>query len=260
VDAGRDLGRVDPWHESLERSRARRDMSKRRSRRGRGSRGQPVLRPIVRIGALLTLGGLAAASASGFGGAQTSSHRAHLAADRVRHVSRWPSARGASSAVCRPAVGTAGYVNPLAHASVRPERIDQGVDYAGSGTLTAIGAARIAYVGTSDTGWPGAFIEYRLRGGVDAGCYVYYAEGVIPVPGLHPGEQVAAGEPIATIIQGYPSGTEVGWGAGSGTKTYAARTGQWTASDDQDSIASAAGKSFSALLSALCGPPGKVEG
>src|SRR5205823_10530697 len=46
-----------------------------------------------------------------------------------------------------------GYLNPLADASVTPERIDQGVDYAGTGTLTSIGQARVTHVGTTHTGW-----------------------------------------------------------------------------------------------------------
>jgi hypothetical protein len=178
----------------------------------------------------------------------------------MAHFSRREELRGDGSRVCRPGVGTVGYANPLADARVRPERIDQGVDYAGSGTLTAIGAASVTYVGSFGTGWPGAFIEYRLLSGTDAGCYVYYAEGVTPVPGLHAGEAIAGGEPVATIIHGYPTGTEVGWGAGGGTKTYAAATGRWTPTDDQDSIASSSGKSFSALIAALGGPPGKIEG
>jgi hypothetical protein len=178
----------------------------------------------------------------------------------MRHTSRHSGSGATGDQACRPAVDTAGYANPLANARVRPERIDQGVDYAGSGTLTAIGAARVTYVGTSETGWPGSFIEYRLLGGVDAGCYVYYAEGVTPVPGLHPGQEVGAGEALATIIRGYPTGTEAGWAAGSGTKTYAAATEGWSSGDDQDSVATASGRSFSALIGALCGPTGKVEG
>jgi len=152
------------------------------------------------------------------------------------------------------------YVNPLARAKVIPERIDQGVDYAGTGTLTALGRARIVYLATENTGWPGAFVEYRLLDGPDAGCYVYYAEGVSPSSGLSVGQTVMAGQPLATIIPGYPTGLELGWAAGSGTKTYAARTGQWTSSDDQDNVASWAGRRFSALISSLGGPPGKIEG
>jgi hypothetical protein len=161
---------------------------------------------------------------------------------------------------CPLAVAAEGYVNPLRSAVVKPERIDQGVDYAGSGTLITVGTGRVTYVATSDTGWPGAFIEYQLLDGADAGCFVFYAEGVVPSDGLYVGETLSAGRPVATIIPNYPTGIEIGWGGGTGTKAYANVAGQWTAADDQDNVASAAGRSFSALIAALGGPPGKVEG
>ena len=163
-------------------------------------------------------------------------------------------------AACPLAVAPQGYVNPLAGAVVKPERIDQGVDYAGSGTLAAIGNGRITYLATSSSGWPGAFIEYQLLDGADAGCYVYYAEGVVPADGLYVGETVNAGQPLATIVPKWPTGIEIGWGAGKGTKAYARVAGQWSGSDDQDNVASAAGQNFSALVAALGGPPGKLEG
>jgi hypothetical protein len=169
------------------------------------------------------------------------------------------SALGANRS-CGPAPGSSAYVDPLAGARVTPERIDQGVDYAGSGTLGSIGAARVTYVATTGTGWPGAFIEYRLLEGPDAGCYVYYAEGVKPAAGLRVGQMVGPGEPIASIIRGWSSGIELGWGAGSHTTSLAAMTHQWSARSDADSIPSAAGKSFSALIVSLGGPSGRVEG
>jgi len=159
-----------------------------------------------------------------------------------------------------PPVAAGGYSNPLAHASVTPERIDQGVDYAGSGTLGAVGAGTVTYIGTSGTGWPGAFIEYRLSGGSYAGRYVYYAEGVNPAGGLHVGEALQAGQPVAEIVPGSPTGIEIGWGAGIGTETLAMQLGQWKGGDDADSVPSASGESFSALIASLGGPPGKVEG
>lgn len=171
-----------------------------------------------------------------------------------------PGAGVGGSRACPLAVGTAGYVNPLARAKVRPERIDQGVDYAGSGPLLAIGTARVTHVATDGTGWPGAFIEYRLLDGPDAGCHVFYAEGVTPEPGLRVGDTLLAGQPVATIIPLYETGFEIGWGAGTGTTTYAAATGRWSADDDQNNVASGPGKNFSALIAALGGPPGKVEG
>jgi hypothetical protein len=170
------------------------------------------------------------------------------------------SARAGVSGTCRLSDSSKGYVNPLAGAAVTPRRIDQGVDYAGSGTLTAIGAGRISNVATVDTGWPGAFIEYQLLGGPDHGCYVYYAEGVTPAPGLHVGETVRAGQAIAILIPGYSSGIELGWGSGDGTKSYAAAISDWSAANEANNIPAAAGKSFSALIASLGGPPGKLEG
>ncbi len=161
---------------------------------------------------------------------------------------------------CQATIGSSYYMNPLAGAQVKPERVDQGVDYAGSGTLAAIGAARITYMSMGGTGWPGAFIEYRLLDGVDAGCYVYYAEGVNPMGGLRVGQTVTAGQPIASITQGWSTGIELGWGAGVSTVTYAATRHEWSAHSDADSIASPAGKSFSALIAGLGGPAGRVEG
>jgi hypothetical protein len=165
-----------------------------------------------------------------------------------------------ATATCRAVTGASGYVNPVAGDVLIGERIDQGVDYAGTGTLTAIGAAKVTYVGTSATGWPGAFIEYRLLEGPDAGCFVYYAEGINPAAGLHAGQTVQAGQMMANIIPGWSTGIELGWGAGKSTKTYAAKAGKWSATDDANSIASGAGKSFSALIASLGGPRGKVEG
>jgi hypothetical protein len=147
------------------------------------------------------------------------------------------------------------YVNPLANANLTPERIDQGVDYSGSGTLGAIGNGKVTYVGTSGTGWPGAFIEFKLSDGADAGRYVYYAESISPAAGLHVGQTVRAGQPIASIH----GGIEIGWGSGVGTQPAAQADGQWSGGSDSNNTATADGKSFSALVAQLGGPPGKVE-
>jgi hypothetical protein len=140
-----------------------------------------------------------------------------------------------------------GYVNPLAHARVTPERIDDGIDYSGTGTLTAIGQARVTYVGTSGTGWPGAFIEYQLMNGSHAGSYVYYAEGVRPAVSV--GQVVQAGQTVASLIPGWRTGIEIGWGSGVGTQPLAQKLGE-------GSFPTAAGESFSAFIASLGGPPG----
>jgi hypothetical protein len=160
------------------------------------------------------------------------------------------------AAPATPPAASGHYVNPLANANLTPERIDQGVDYSGSGTLGAIGNGKVTYVGTSGTGWPGAFIEYQLTDGADAGRYVYYAESISPASGLHVGQTVRAGQPIASIH----GGIEIGWASGVGTQPAAQADGQWSGGDDDaGNKATADGKSFSALLAQLGGPPGKVE-
>ena len=168
-----------------------------------------------------------------------------------------PARRKAS---CAMATNGAGYVNPLRMAVLQPRRIDQGVDYAGSGKLIALGPGTITSVATATTGWHGTYIEYQLLTGRDAGCYVYYAEGVLPATGLHVGQTVRAGEPVATIVPDASTGIEVGWAAGQGMISYAAKTGQWSPAHEEDNIPSAAGLYFSALIASLGGPPGRVEG
>jgi len=269
-DAWQDADRWDdgdPWRESLARSRARRVKSARssRARRARLTRSSTRGLPAKVIGALAVAAAILAIVLT-TGGTQTSPSPA--AADAARTApAPAPQTRTASKhrelaawRQCPLAIAPAGYVNPLEAAIVNPERIDQGVDYAGVGKLVAIGAGRITEVASDNSGWPGAFIEYQLLNGADAGCYVYYAEGVTPVDGLRVGDRVSAGEPLATIIPVYPTGIEIGWGAGVRTKAYAKVAGQWDPTDDEDNIASAAGKSFSALIAALGGPPGKDEG
>jgi hypothetical protein len=289
VDSTHDRATVDPWQESLERSLARRGKSRQRANgpeAGRASRGragastaqrlrrragastaQRLRRRILTAKTIPVLALVAAILASALTGGGPDASPTAARADSQRAAaapsSAQPGARDAARAAwrdCPLAIAPAGYVNPLASAIVNPERIDQGVDYAGVGKLVAIGAGRVTRLATDNSGWPGTFIQYQLLGGADAGCYVYYAEGVVPADGLRLGEKVSAGQPLATIIPGYPTGIELGWGAGRGTKAYAQVAGQWTPTDDQGNVASAAGKSFSALIGALGGPPGKLEG
>ena len=77
---------------------------------------------------------------------------------------------------------------------------------------------------------------------------------------LHVGQTVHAGQPIAQIIAGDSGGIEIGWGSGVGTQPLAQALGEWSGGDDANSVPSAAGKDFSALIAQLGGPPGKVEG
>jgi hypothetical protein len=184
------------------------------------------------------------AAADGAGGAAGSGSFAQTLAE----------AQGASGgATATP--DASGYVNPLANASIRPERIDQGVDYTGSGTLGALGQGVVTQVVQTGSGWEGGgFVEYKLTAGPYAGRYVYYAEGVTPTVSV--GQTLRPGQPVATIIPGAPHGIEIGWGSGNGESSYATTSG----GGYTEGALTAAGKSFSDLIASLGGPAGLTEG
>jgi hypothetical protein len=154
------------------------------------------------------------------------------------------------------AVNGSGYVNPLANATVRGERIDQGVDYAGSGTLGALGPGVVTKVVASGSGWEGGgYVEYKLTGGPYAGHSVYYAEGVTPT--VQVGQTLTAGQPVATIIPGAPHGMELGFAAGNNSEESYAQVygGGYT-----EGTPTAAGQAFSNLVATLGGPAGTNSG
>ncbi|MGI8558966.1 MAG: hypothetical protein ACR2ND_11790 [Solirubrobacteraceae bacterium] len=99
---------------------------------------------------------------------------------------------------CAPAASSAGYVNPFAHAQVTPSRIDQGVDYGGSGPIDALGPGRVMLVSTTDSGWGNGdgWVSYQLAAGSYAGDYIYVAEGITPTvrqdQAVTPGEQIGS--------------------------------------------------------------------
>ena len=89
---------------------------------------------------------------------------------------------GLASTGCAAAASSAGYVNPFAHAQVTASRIDQGVDYGGTGPIDALGPGRVVLVSTTDSGWGNGdgWVSYQLTGGAYAGDYIYVAEGITP--------------------------------------------------------------------------------
>lgn len=153
-------------------------------------------------------------------------------------------------------VNASGYVNPLANATVKGERIDQGVDYAGSGTLGAIGPGVVTKVVPSGSGWEGGgYVEYKLTAGPYAGHSVYYAEGVTPTVSV--GQTLTPGQPVATIISGFPTGMELGFAAGNGSEeSYANVYG----GGSTEGTPTAAGAAFSSLVASLGGPAGTSSG
>jgi hypothetical protein len=108
-----------------------------------------------------------------------------------------------------------GYRNPLRSISgLVPERIDEGVDFSGSGPVYALGDAVITNATDTSGGWPGGgWITYQLTDGPDAGLMVYLAEDVTPA--VQVGQQVTASTVIANMFGG-GDGIEFGWAEPSG--------------------------------------------
>ncbi|MCU4186202.1 hypothetical protein K6U06_17685 [Acidiferrimicrobium sp. IK] len=166
------------------------------------------------------------------------------------------SGAGAANAFVGMAIGVGdGYANPMrAVSGLRPERVDEGVDYGGSGPVYALGDGVV----TSTSGsWPdGTFISYRLTAGPAAGKMVYVAENVTPTVTV--GQTVNLNTVVGILHDSYPD-MEIGWAADSYGDTMAASAGQWTSADDSASLPSAYGVNFDQLLVSLGATPGVME-
>jgi len=126
------------------------------------------------------------------------------------HVTQQPKI--VSMAVSRP--GRPYYVNPLRSVSgLVPERIDEGVDFGGSGPVYALGDAIVTNAG-ENAGWPGGgWITYQLTDGPDQGLMVYLAEDVTPT--VQAGQHVTPSTVIANMFNG-GDGIETGWAQPTG--------------------------------------------
>lgn len=144
-----------------------------------------------------------------------------------------------------------GYQNPLRN--LKAGRVDQGVDYSGSGPIYAIGNGTVANI--TNSGWQpgGTFIAYKLTDGPAKDKYVYVAEQCAP--------KVAIGDPVGptTVLCDMSPGDaiEIGWADGS-------KLGQALAHDvwqhhDSRRFYTAYGKNFSDLLVKLGAPAGTID-
>jgi len=150
-----------------------------------------------------------------------------------------------------------GYQDPLRSITgLTPERVDQGVDYAGSGPIYAIGDGTV--LNTTNPGWPGgAFISYQLSDGRAKGDIVYVAENVKPVVSI--GQEVTPHTVLGILVNAYPN-LETGWADPPGTgESMAYAAGQWSAYNDEHDIPTAFGENFSQLLASLGATPGVSE-
>ncbi len=122
---------------------------------------------------------------------------------------RKPSQTGQAG---QPAPAASGYLNPLrAVSGLVPERVDQGVDFAGTGPVYAIGDAVVTDAMGANSGWPGGgWVSYQLTDGPDAGLVVYVAEDVTTT--VQVGQHVSSATVIANMYNG-GDGIETGWAA-----------------------------------------------
>jgi len=144
---------------------------------------------------------------------------AQLAAERALALLPWSATAGPPAPVPPPTPGT--YANPLrAIRGLTPERIDQGVDFAGFGPIYAIGDGVV--LATAIPGWPGGtFIAYQLTDGPANGLLVYAAEDILPAVQI--GDVVNANTVLGLMYPG-PDGIETGWADGTRIGNTMART------------------------------------
>lgn len=151
-----------------------------------------------------------------------------------------------------------GYTNPFRDVrGLKRRRIDQGVDYAGSGPILALGSGRVIKATDMDPGWlDGGVVVYRLSQGPFAGKYVYVAENI--TVHVKAGQTVRAGQKIATLHDAYPY-LEMGWAAGKRDKTLADVDKHRCPCSDVGDWSTIEGRNFNHLLVMLGAPSGRPQ-
>ncbi|MGH7156995.1 MAG: hypothetical protein ACREGG_02705 [Candidatus Saccharimonadales bacterium] len=143
------------------------------------------------------------------------------------------------------------------------KRIDQGVDYGGSGPVYAIGNGQL--LNTSNSGWAicanGScsgpnFIVYKLTDGPAAGLFVYVAENCNPNPQLKIKQTVDSNTVLCTMVNAGPD-IETGWADGSALGAAMASS-VWNRAVDDETHYTAYGLNFSQLMQKLGAPPGTI--
>lgn len=146
------------------------------------------------------------------------------------------------------------YQNPLRSINgLQVERIDEGVDYCGSGAIYAVGTGKVTYVGSGWFSKYGPSVVYRLSDGPAAGKYIYFAEHITPKVQVN--DPVTSNTVIADMIAGSPC-TETGWALGSGSDEPSAGP-QYH--NYPDGTAMAYGRNFSDFMKAIGGPSGNLS-
>lgn len=172
------------------------------------------------------------------------------------------NSNGTSSGGCSTpsAAANGAYKNPFRDIQdPRPSRIDEGVDYNGSGPVYALGNGTI--VGTYYNFFKGEpDIIYTLSDGPAAGKTVYFAECITTLPNIQPGVSVTSDTVIAnmnaSLSSSCHSGTEMGWANASSLPDPMAATSGYR---QHDGYETAFGLNFNDLLVKLGAQPGHLD-
>jgi hypothetical protein len=144
--------------------------------------------------------------------------------------------------------------------AILPLRVDQGVDYEGTGPIYPVCDATIV-LAESDAaaGWPGDgdFIAYTVNGNsidgktLPAGTVIYFSEDCVAT--VKQGDSVTTQQPICNMNEG-GTNIETGWSTKSILTSALGHTDPcWNGGS-----ATNYGQNFSALIKALGGPPGDL--
>jgi hypothetical protein len=173
---------------------------------------------------------------------------------------------GTSTCASTPATTPGTYQNPFRDVTgLVPERIDEGVDFNGTGPVYAIGGATIEAVFTPKN--PGIWwnkdggnaVIYKLNDGPAAGKLVYVAEDC--TPSVTQGETVTSDDTPSNVICNMddgPDGIETGWALPGRPQTDEPIAGPDYYPKVPDGTAMAYGRNFSAFLQSIPTTPGGV--
>ena len=140
------------------------------------------------------------------------------------------------------------YLNPLRNVNgLVAERVDEGVDFSGTGPVYALGDGIVTSATGAAGGWPGGgWITYQLTNGPGQGLVVYVAEDITPT--VQVGQRVTPSTVLGYMFEG-ADGIETGWaapgGLGQSQLSEAAATGA------ADVFPTTAGLNFEELLVSL---------
>lgn len=175
-----------------------------------------------------------------------------------------PATTSSSSCGGSSSASTTGYQNPFRDLkNSAAMRLDGGYDYGGagngSGPVYAVGNAKVAFVETNGSNWPGlgttnagGYISYTLSDGVAKGKSIYIAEDCTPA--VKVGDIVTA----STVICNYADkGTHLETGWSNGGNSYVSWSDYPNA---ENSFASNSGQDISKFLVKLGLAPGLVTG